>query len=113
MRARKMSVVSKMRDYPEHWIPGQLLDLKRFSDGSFRATLLGEEFKPELANAVEFASGYDAQQFVSHWYQRELQRDPVWRPNHMAEVFAPMAPSEHVQVLEVSNAASVHRVEEI
>lgn len=56
-------------DYPPHWLPGQLLDLKRFTDGTYRATLLGEEYDPELANAINFASSHEAQAFVSTWYQ--------------------------------------------
>ena len=56
---------------PSHWIPGQLLDLKRFTDSSYRATLLGEDWKPELGNAVEFASRDEAQNFVSRWYARQ------------------------------------------
>lgn len=55
--------------YPAGWVKGQLLDLKRFTDGSYRATLLGEDYKPELANAINFASSFDAQNFVSWWYQ--------------------------------------------
>jgi hypothetical protein len=55
---------------PAHWLPGQLLDLKRFTDGSYRATLLGEEFKPECANALTFDSSAEAQAFVSAWYSR-------------------------------------------
>lgn len=55
---------------PAHWIKGQLLDLKRFDDGTFLATALGEEFKPALANGIQFASGWAAQEFVSQWYQR-------------------------------------------
>jgi len=62
-------------DVPAHWIPGQLLDLKRFADGSYRATLLGEDYKPELGNAMEFASGHEAQAFVSWWYLPALIRD--------------------------------------
>lgn len=55
-------------DCPSDWIPGQLLDLKKFTDGSARATLLGVEYDPEKANAVHFASLHEAQEFVSHWY---------------------------------------------
>ena len=54
---------------PAHWIVGQLLDLKRYSDGSFRATLLGEEPKD---GQMSFSSAWDAQEFVSHWYARTL-----------------------------------------
>jgi hypothetical protein len=55
-------------DCPPHWRRGQLLDLKRFSDGTYRATLLGEEWKPELRNGIEFETTEDAQTFVSWWY---------------------------------------------
>lgn len=53
-------------DYPIHWQRGQLLDLKRYSDSTFRARLLGDVAeKPE---EIEFASSHDAQAFVSWWY---------------------------------------------
>jgi hypothetical protein len=55
-------------DYPKHWIPGQLLDLRRYSDGHYAATLLGEDLKPDLSNAMIFDSSHDAQQFTSKWY---------------------------------------------
>lgn len=64
-------------DIPPDWIPGSLLDLKRFNDGSYRATLLGEEYDPELANGIEFDSSYAAQQFVSWWYQAALAREAM------------------------------------
>lgn len=63
-----------MHEVPSHWIKGQLLDLKRFTDGTYRATLLGEEYKPELANGVQFASSHEAQAFVSNWYTPAQQR---------------------------------------
>ena len=56
---------------PTHWRKGALLDLQRYADGSYRATLLGEEAKPELANYMEFDSSHTAQTFVSYWYARE------------------------------------------
>lgn len=58
-----------MTDIPAHWQKGALLDLQRFHDGSFRATLLGEEADHAKANFVEFDSSFAAQQFVSQWYQ--------------------------------------------
>ena len=64
-----------MIPYPPDWIPGSLLDLKRFTDGSYRATLLGEDYKPELANGIEFASSFEAQQFVSWWYSPAILRE--------------------------------------
>jgi hypothetical protein len=59
--------------YPTHWVQGQLLDLRKFTDGSARATLLGEEYDPITDNAVHFDSLYAAQQFISTWYARETQ----------------------------------------
>lgn len=50
---------------PKHWIRGQLLDLKRFTDGSYTARLLGED---EKAEAMTFPSSYEAQSFISQWY---------------------------------------------
>lgn len=60
-----------MIDYPSNWIPGQLLNLQRFGDGSFKATLLGDNDDPKkgyIAPAVHFDSSYAAQAFVSWWY---------------------------------------------
>jgi hypothetical protein len=62
-------------EYPSHWLPGQLLDLKRFTDGSCRATLLGEEYDPEKGNGIHFQSTFDAQAFVSLWYAPAELRD--------------------------------------
>jgi hypothetical protein len=53
---------------PAHWIKGQLLDLKRYGDGTYRAVLLGEEIDPEAANFIELDSSCAAQQFISDWY---------------------------------------------
>ena len=55
-------------EYPNDWTPGQLLDLKKFTDGSCRATLLGEDYKAELNNGMHFSSMWEAQAFVSWWY---------------------------------------------
>ncbi len=97
-----------MRDTPAHWMRGALLDVKRYTDGTFRAWLLGEA-DTEGAPSIEFSSGWDAQQFVSAWYSRELAREPVWGSAHpMQEVFEPMTPSSHVVVTDASNAAPMH-----
>jgi hypothetical protein len=64
-----------MHSYPPDWLPGQLLDLKRFNNGTYRATLLGEEYKPELANGIEFDSSHSAQAFVSWWYSPAILRE--------------------------------------
>ena len=58
--------------YPSHWRQGALLDLRRFTDGSFRATLLGEEYDPTQDNAIHFTNSLDAQNFVSRWYSRTV-----------------------------------------
>lgn len=78
----------KVTAYPAHWIVGQLLDLKRFSDGTYRATLLGEEWNPERDNAVTFANAQDAQFFVSAWYGTPEMRDVF----HVKPVQAPADP---------------------
>jgi hypothetical protein len=64
-------------DIPSHWLPGQLLDLRRFTDGSFRATLLGESYDPEKANGITFDSSHAAQTFVSAWYARTPLGGPL------------------------------------
>lgn len=58
--------------YPSEWVKGQLLDLKRYSDGTFTAVLLGED--PAYRPKVEFPSAFEAQAFTSEWYQREAGR---------------------------------------
>jgi hypothetical protein len=65
-----MCVLSKP-DIPSHWLKGQLLDLRRFTDGSYRATLLGDEDDTKsgyVAPRIDFASSHEAQSFVSAWY---------------------------------------------
>jgi hypothetical protein len=53
---------------PSHWIKGQLLDLKKYNDGTARAWLMGDD---EKQPSISFDSLHDAQQFVSQWYSRE------------------------------------------
>lgn len=53
--------------WPAAWIPGELLNVRRFSDGNFRITRLDEEFSNEKQNGLVLPR--DAcQQFVSNWY---------------------------------------------
>lgn len=66
--------MAQQPNWPFHWLPGQLLDLKRYTDGSCRATLLGEEYDPETDNAMHFDSTFAAQNFVSWWYQDPKSR---------------------------------------
>ena len=51
---------------PPHWNRGQLLDVRRYSDGSFLVTLLGDE--GEEVPSMKFTSSFDAQAFISDWY---------------------------------------------
>jgi hypothetical protein len=65
-------------NYPPHWLPGQLLDLKRYIDGSYRATLLGDNDDPKqdyIAPSVHFESSREAQAFTSWWYQPAAARE--------------------------------------
>jgi len=55
---------------PAGWQKGALLDLKRFNNGSFTATLLGEDANAEGTNVMHFDSSFDAQNFVSYWYEK-------------------------------------------
>lgn len=67
--------MAQQSNWPSHWLPGQLLDLKRYTDGSCRATLLGEEYDPETDNAMHFDSTFAAQNFVSWWYLPAMARE--------------------------------------
>jgi hypothetical protein len=60
-----------MLSVPVHWTKGQLLDLRRFGDGSFLAVALGEEPKPDQSNVMRFDSTFEAQNWISAWYTRE------------------------------------------
>lgn len=51
---------------------GQLLDLRRLSDGSFKACLLGVK-DPLPEEQIEFDSSFTAQRFISWWYQPEAR----------------------------------------
>jgi hypothetical protein len=60
---------------PADWVKGQLLNVRHGGPG-YRVTILGEEFdsrSPE--RCLEFSNGFDCQQFVSDWYQRQ-SHDP-------------------------------------
>lgn len=56
--------------HPPHWVRGQLLNMRKYSDGTFHATLANED---ETAPVLIFPSSWEAQQFVSQWYQREYR----------------------------------------
>jgi len=66
---------TKALQIPEHWVKGQLLDVRQCGTPAFRVTLFGERFdaqRPE--RALEFDNAFDCQQFVSAWYAPEALR---------------------------------------
>jgi len=78
-----------------------LLDLKRYSDGHFEATLLGERAEADGSNVVRFDSGYDAQQFTSAWYGTPEMRAQIYpKPVEMVEIITPELTPEHIREAE-------------
>ena len=60
---------------PPHWIKGQLLNV-RHNGSTYVVTLLEEEFDPyHPERAKFFDNSFDAQMFVSNWYNRQ-SHDP-------------------------------------
>lgn len=57
---------------PMSWIKGQLLDVKRYSDGTYDIYELGADIRD--AQNMHFNSSWECQDFVSWWYQREAGR---------------------------------------
>ena len=56
---------------PSDWVKGQLLNVRHAGAG-YRICLLGEEPDARWPDRyIEFASSFEAQQFVSQWYSRE------------------------------------------
>lgn len=53
--------------WPRSWTPGELLNVRKFSDGNYRITRLDEEFSMEKQNGL-ILSHDDCQKFVSEWY---------------------------------------------
>ena len=57
--------------YPAHWIKGQLLNV-RHNGSTYIVTVLEEEFDPHNPERAKFFdNSYDAQAFVSDWYNRD------------------------------------------
>jgi hypothetical protein len=56
----------KMIEVPVAWIKGQLLDVKRYSDGSYKVfDLYDQSEKPPF---IHFDNTSDCQNFISEWY---------------------------------------------
>jgi hypothetical protein len=54
---------------PDDWVRGELLDVQRYTDGSFKVGRLWDP-SPER-ELIEFPSAWAAQQFISWWYVRD------------------------------------------
>lgn len=72
----KISIVGhpELTSIPSNWIKGELLDVRRYANGSFRITRLAEDASIEDNQAIEFASTETCQEFVSWWYTQEQSR---------------------------------------
>jgi hypothetical protein len=53
---------------PEGWIKGELLNVTRFSDGSYSVMRLQDEARDPKTQQLKFDSSFATQQFVSDWY---------------------------------------------
>src|ERR1700677_2638733 len=58
---------------PADWIPGSLLHVQRYTNGSFRVTKLEDQDK-QTAAFLEFDSTVSAQGFISWWYAPPMAR---------------------------------------
>jgi hypothetical protein len=63
--------IAKHPIIPADWVKGQLLNVRHAGAG-YRVTLLGEEYDPRSPErCLEFSDGFQCQQFVSDWYNRQ------------------------------------------
>jgi hypothetical protein len=70
-----VTVTHQEHRYPEEWIKGQLLNVRKYGD-TFTITVLGEEYDPQHPErALIFNNSYDCQQFTSWFYARD-NHDP-------------------------------------
>lgn len=60
-------------EFPAGWKKGELLDLKRYTNGTFDAFLMGADEKEarKRGEYLSFENSDQAQAFVSEWYARE------------------------------------------
>lgn len=64
-----------IHSYPEFWLKGQLLNCRKSGD-NYIVTLSSEDFDPQAPErALHFSSSFDAQAFVSWWYNKDYH-DP-------------------------------------
>ena len=62
-------------EHPEHWIRGQLLNVRQNGTG-YIVTTLEEVFDPHFPERAKFFdSSYEAQEFISKWYAQD-SHDP-------------------------------------
>jgi hypothetical protein len=62
--------MTRPHEHPKEWRRGELLNLKRFTDGSFTAQSLYDEAK--VPQTIRFTNRDDAQAFVSWWYASKV-----------------------------------------
>jgi hypothetical protein len=67
--------------YPAHWEPGQLLNVRQFSDGTRIICLLHEDPVHEETEKLTFTNAHDAQEFISWWYAPASARDGRYEPS--------------------------------
>lgn len=61
------ALLSKMLlDIPPTWQRGELLDVRRFEDGTIKVGRMLDD--PKNRKELKFPSSWEAQKFVSHWY---------------------------------------------
>jgi hypothetical protein len=53
---------------PQEWIKGELLNVQRFSDGSYTISRLQDEPRDPRTQMLKFDNSSDCQNFVSRWY---------------------------------------------
>jgi hypothetical protein len=66
--------------YPAHWEPGQLLNVRQFTDGSRVVCLLHEDPERAETETLTFDNASDAQEFVAWWYAPAAARDDRYQP---------------------------------
>lgn len=65
---------SKMHLPPPEWRKGELLNVRKYTDGQFRITRLGDEFDASKLNGIILNSD-DCQCFISDWYAPSQVRE--------------------------------------
>jgi hypothetical protein len=63
---------------PEHWTRGQLLNVRPHSEEGYALTLIYDgEYDERKGNGIVLANLWECQAFVSWWYSRSSEPQPV------------------------------------